>query len=732
MCFKKLLFIIMFTLCLPLMVNAEECNSRNIKIKNVEVKGKSEYVEELSDSTFENNRLNLDLKMYDVGDYIEYKLKVKNDSNENYYFNKDSLNINSDYFDYYISYKDNSNKIEPNEEKIIYLKVQYKKEVEKEKFFSGKYIDKNNILLNISNQNSIFSNPLTNNNRIIVLLGILLIVQVLLYFYYEKKKNSVYLLIIGLTLLLPVTTYALCKSNLDIVLNIQIDKVKPNPCTFTGDLVQGAEYINGQYTYRYMQEKAGSNWENIDNDGWGVMLTDKDSTDPVTTKMCTSINDKPIVSMRTMFINSNTTSIDLSSFDTSSVINMEAMFLGVKNVKKLDMSSFNTENVQTMNVMFNTMESLEKIYVNNFDTVSLTNINAIFGNCINLKEIEMNNWNISKITAGGVFMNTPNLKKVSMKNWKIGNVSPSFGWDWSGTSSGIEQIDVSGWNLKNTTSLYALFSGLNKLQEVNGLETWDTSNITNMSYMFNSCNSLSSIDLSNFNTENVTSISSLFNNCSAITSLDLSNFNTARVIDMGTLFYNCSSLEKLYLDNWNFLSVTNSGGMITNVPLVELSAKNWVIPNNFIFAEKIYLTSDKLDFIDVTNWDLHEVNNTNLMFMNISAKRLKGLDTWDTSNITNMSYMFVSMKRIEKLDLSSFDTSSVTDMGSMFYGCSSLKTIYASDKFVTSKLTNDSDGMFASSNLLVGGNGTVFDSNHVDKEYARIDAPGSPGYFTRK
>ena len=94
--------------------------------------------------------------------------------------------------------------------------------------------------------------------------------------------------------------------------------------------------------------------------------------------------------------------------------------------------------------------------------------------------------------------------------------------------------------------------------------------------------------------------------------------------------------------------------------------------------------------------------------------------------------MFVSMKRIEKLDLSSFDTSSVTDMGSMFYGCSSLKTIYASDKFVTSKLTNDSDGMFASSNLLVGGNGTVFDSNHVDKEYARIDAPGSPGYFTRK
>ena len=59
--------------------------------------------------------------MYDVGDYIEYELKVKNDSNEDYYLNKDSLDINSDYFEYFITFSDNSNKIEPNTEKTIYL-----------------------------------------------------------------------------------------------------------------------------------------------------------------------------------------------------------------------------------------------------------------------------------------------------------------------------------------------------------------------------------------------------------------------------------------------------------------------------------------------------------------------------------------------------------------------------------------------------------------------------------
>ena len=120
------------------MVNAEECKNNSIKIQSISLKDKSEYTEELSKTTFENNKINLDLKMYDVGDYIEYELKVKNDSLDNYYFDEKSLNINSNYFDYSLYYKDNSNRIGPNTEKTIYLKVQYKREVEKDKFITIK------------------------------------------------------------------------------------------------------------------------------------------------------------------------------------------------------------------------------------------------------------------------------------------------------------------------------------------------------------------------------------------------------------------------------------------------------------------------------------------------------------------------------------------------------------------------------------------------------------------
>ena len=94
-----------------------------------------------------------------------------------------------------------------------------------------------------------------------------------------------------------------------------------------------------------------------------------------------------------------------------------------------------------------------------------------------------------------------------------------------------------------------------------------------------------------------------------------------------------------------------------------------------------------------------------------------------------MSGMF-SRSQATVLDLSNFDTSKVTDMSFMFNSSVNLKTIYVSNKFNTSKVTN-SNLMFRGCTNLVGGAGTKYDSNHVDKTYAHIDGGTSnPGYFT--
>ena len=473
---SKIKLLVVLLLCiflLPFMVNAEECNPNSIKIQSISVKDKSEYTEELSNITFENNKINLDLKMYDVGDYIEYKLKVKNESKENFYFDEKSLNINSNYFDYSLSYKDNSNRIEPNTEKIIYLRVEYKKEVEKENFFSGKYKDSNIVsLLLTDNKRSIFTNPLTGSNKIILLLITMIILGIYLYY---KKTNNIRLnifIIIGLSLLIPISTYALCEVKLDINSNITIGKVKPNPCTYDGELVQGAEYVNGQYTYRYMQE---GGWNNIDEDGWGVILTDKESTDEVTTKLCTSINDKPIVSTSFMFADSKASNFDVSSFDTSNVTNMNYMFTNSGDIAKSfiiqGLDNFDTSKVENMSCMFSGAAENATTFnigdLSNWDTSKVTDMNYMFsaaGYSSTIFDLDLSNWDTSNVTTM-IFMF--NASGYSATTWEIG--------------------DLSNWDTSNVTNMMLMFSGAAANAtafNIGDLSNWDTSKVTSMDAMF--------------------------------------------------------------------------------------------------------------------------------------------------------------------------------------------------------------------------------------------------------
>ena len=114
-------------------------------------------------------------------------------------------------------------------------------------------------------------------------------------------------------------------------------------------------------------------------------------------------------------------------------------------------------------------------------------------------------------------------------------------------------------------------------------------------------------------------------------------------------------------------------------------------------------------------------------FYNALTIDLKGANT---SSVTNMSYMFDNCNVLTTVDLSGFDTRLVTDMSDMFCCCEKLTTIYAGDNWNTDRVTNSAD-MFNECSALTGGNGTACDgTNNIDKEYARIDKEGQPGYLT--
>ena len=157
---------------------------------------------------------------------------------------------------------------------------------------------------------------------------------------------------------------------------------KATSCTYDGELVQGAEFVKGKFTYRYMQEgkivRDGKSldWQNIATDGWGVQLTDKTSTDAVVADTCTYINDKPIVSAAEMFSLSKASSIDMSKMNTSNIVSFEGTFVETV-AKTINMKNMDTSNVKNFTAMFESAKA-ESLDVSNFDTSSATDMSYMF------------------------------------------------------------------------------------------------------------------------------------------------------------------------------------------------------------------------------------------------------------------------------------------------------------------------------------------------------------------
>ena len=189
-------------------------------------------------------------------------------------------------------------------------------------------------------------------------------------------------------------------------------------CKTNNTLTQGLQYVNGQYHYAYKQggQKANSGlaWYNISNNGWGVQLTDKASTDAVTSKVCTYINNKPIVSMSYMFGGSKATTLDVSNFDTSKVTNMKYMFQSSQ-ATTLDVSSFDTSKVTNMTNMFLGSQATT-LDVSNFDTSNVTNMISMFSYS-KATTLDVSNFDTSKVTnMSYMFYNFTNLKTIYVSN----------------------------------------------------------------------------------------------------------------------------------------------------------------------------------------------------------------------------------------------------------------------------------------------------------------------------
>lgn len=104
-----------------------------------------------------------------------------------------------------------------------------------------------------------------------------------------------------------------------------------------------------------------------------------------------------------------------------------------------------------------------------------------------------------------------------------------------------------------------------------GLEELDTSDVTEMSAMFELCIALTSLDLSKLNVSKVNSTVDMFNQCKALTNLNLLELNTSSLTNMGGMFKSCSSLKSLDLSSFNTSKVTTMRDIFSHTRLSSLT-----------------------------------------------------------------------------------------------------------------------------------------------------------------
>ena len=383
-------------------------------------------------------------------------------------------------------------------------------------------------------------------------------------------------------------------------------------------------------------------------------------------------------------------SLDLSNFNTAIVTNMSYMFFNCANLSSLDLSNFNTAIVSDMSLMFGSCSTLSSLDLSNFYTKEVRDMSYMFSRCSALTTIYASDKFVtSKVQSGiSMFSACKNLKGtiLNYKDSKTDHTYANCGtngyftpvFEYAEFDKGTGTLTFRR-GLSKPKGAYALnveasdpgwLTHKDEIKEVVFDASFADARPTSCYKWFWYCTNLATIEgIENLNTENVTNMGVMFCGCQNLSSLDLTNFNTGNVTNMSGMFGYCYGLTSLDLTSFNTANVTDMGQM--------------------------FVACNGLASLDLTSFN--------------------------TANVMNMGHMFWGCNGLTSLDLTSFNTANVTYMDFMFNNCSTLTTIYASEKFVTSKV-QAGENMFSACRSL---------KDYRDSKTAHKYANYKTGYFCK-
>ena len=499
----------------------------------------------------------------------------------------------------------------------------------------------------------------------------------------------------------------------------------------------------------------------------------------ITQLMITNFNTSTASNMKAMFKNlsgiTNPAFLNVSSFDTSKVTDMSEMFMGVSNINILNVGNFDTSAVTDMSHMFDGMSSLTSVNLTSFDTSATTDMSYLFNNAENVRTIDISSFDTGAVTnMSHMFGGMKKLTNIILSNTNVNLFNTANVTNMSHMFAETKLTDYSyilgreAFNTGNVADMSYMFASASEVSSLN-LRSFDVSSLTNVAYMFAGASNLDNVDFPDEFITNVTDASGLFKG-TAFTTLNLTEFNTSNATNMSYMFADMTNLTTIEVSdtfNTDNVSVINSENMFLNTlniigfagtkydsshvdkyyAVVDGSVDSTgtvrkgyfttgtytIYPNWYEGTENkssiseihitkypesaptgaddewvmkgglqgyrvgdivyIYINKDKRaymaedseglfsDFKNVTVLDgldnliTTKVNNMSSMFEGLESLVSIDLTSFDTSTVSNMKSMFKGMKSLTTLDITNFDTSKVTDMSHMFEDVESLSSL---------------------------------------------------------
>ena len=312
------------------------------------------------------------------------------------------------------------------------------------------------------------------------------------------------------------------------------------------------------------------------------------------------------------------------------------------------------------------------------------------------------------------------------------------------------------------TDMSSMFESCKSLTSVN-LENLHTDNCTDMNRMFNQCKMLESIVMPTGFGGAALGMNSMFAGCTALQTAEMGDGFGGAALDMNSMFAGCTALQivdmvtgfgSVCLDTHNMFSGC------ANLQYVEMTAGFGSASENMSYmfmncyelcdlelpagfgsqAENMYCMFNgcfALQSMKLPAGFGQEATNMEHLFAMCTGLRDLDISGIKTIKCQSMYSMFSGCKSLTTLNVSSIDISSCTNMGVMFAGCSNLRTIYSNKDWYPMTQSCNMSSMFSNCESLVGGNGTSYAAEKEttpygcgDGDYAVLDRDGVSGYFT--